>query len=195
MHLLIDNYDSFTFNVVQALGTLGAEVRVVRNDALSVDEAVALKPRSLIISPGPGRPRDAGISLELIKRLADDTPILGICLGHQCIVEAYGGVVERAPRVMHGKTSRIYHDGRTLYDGLGNPFEATRYHSLIALEDSLPAELEVSSFTSDGEIMGVRHKKRPVEGVQFHPESILTLEGSTLLENFLRGCAVAGGGR
>ncbi|MBU0741940.1 aminodeoxychorismate/anthranilate synthase component II [bacterium] len=195
MHLLIDNYDSFTYNVVQALGTLGAEVKVVRNDALSVDEAVALRPRSLIISPGPGRPRDAGISLELIRRLAGETPILGICLGHQCIVEAYGGVVDRAQRVMHGKVSPIYHDGRTLYDGLGNPFEATRYHSLIAFEDSLPPELEVSSFTSAGEVMGVRHRELPVEGVQFHPESILTREGPTLLGNFLQGCAAAGGGR
>jgi len=195
MHLLIDNYDSFTFNVVQALGSLGAEVKVVRNDAISVDEAVALRPKSLIISPGPGRPRDAGISLELIVRLAGETPILGICLGHQCIVEAYGGVVDRAPRVMHGKTSRIYHDGRTLYDGLGNPFEATRYHSLIAPEESLPAELEVSSFTKAGEVMGVRHRELPIEGVQFHPESILTTEGPTLLENFLRGCVASGGGR
>ena len=195
MHLLIDNYDSFTYNVVQALGTLGAEVKVVRNDALSVDEAVALRPRSLIVSPGPGRPRDAGISLELIKRLAGETPILGICLGHQCIVEVFGGVVERAERVMHGKVSRIYHDGRTIYDGLGNPFEATRYHSLIAPEASLPPELEVSSFTSDGEVMGVRHRELPVEGVQFHPESILTREGPPLLANFLQVCAAAGGGR
>jgi len=195
MHLLIDNYDSFTYNVVQALGTLGAEVEVVRNDAITVDDAVALAPDSIIISPGPGRPSDAGVSLALIERLAGETPILGICLGHQCIVEAFGGVVDRAERVMHGKTSRIYHDGRTLYDGLGNPFEATRYHSLIAFEDSLPAALEVSSFTSDGEIMGVRHREWPVEGVQFHPESILTGEGSTLLGNFLQGCAAAGGGR
>ena len=195
MHLLIDNYDSFTYNVVQALGTLGAEVEVVRNDAITVDDAVALAPDSIIISPGPGRPSDAGVSLALIERLAGETPILGICLGHQCIVEAFGGVVDRAERVMHGKTSRIYHDGRTLYDGLGNPFEATRYHSLIAFEDSLPAALEVSSFTSDGEIMGVRHREWPVEGVQFHPESILTREGPTLLGNFLQGCAAAGGGR
>ena len=195
MHLLVDNYDSFTYNVVQALGSLGAEVQVVRNDALSVDEAVGLAPDSLIISPGPGRPRDAGISLELITRLAGETPILGICLGHQCIVEAFGGRVERAERVMHGKTSRIYHDGRTLYDGLGNPFEATRYHSLIAPEDGLPPELEVSSFTSAGEVMGVRHRQFNVEGVQFHPESILTGEGPTLLANFLRGCAAVGGGR
>ncbi len=195
MHLLVDNYDSFTYNVVQALGTLGAEVHVVRNDALGVDEAVALKPASLIISPGPGRPSDAGISLELISRLGGTTPILGICLGHQCIVEAYGGVVQRAERVMHGKTSRIYHDGRTLYNGLGNPFEATRYHSLIAPEESLPPELEVSSFTSAGEVMGVRHREFPIEGVQFHPESILTGEGPTLLGNFLRSCAAVGGGR
>ncbi len=194
MHLLIDNYDSFTFNVVQALETLGVEVQVERNDALAVDEAVALKPESLIISPGPGRPRDAGISMALIQRLAEDVPILGICLGHQCIVEVYGGVVDRAERVMHGKVSHIYHDGRTLYDGLGNPFEATRYHSLIAFEDKLPAELEVSSFTSVGEVMGVRHRELSVEGVQFHPESILTLEGPTLLGNFLRGHTRAGEG-
>lgn len=195
MHLLIDNYDSFTFNVVQALGALEAETRVVRNDAITVDEAVALRPESLIISPGPGRPADAGVSMALIERLAGEVPVLGICLGHQCIVEVWGGVVERAPRVMHGKTSRIYHDGRTLYDGLGNPFEATRYHSLIAPEDRLPAELEVSAFTRDGEVMGVRHRELPVEGVQFHPESILTVEGPSLLKNFLRGCALAGGGR
>jgi len=195
MHLLIDNYDSFTYNVVQALGTLGAEVQVVRNDVMSVEEVVGLAPDSLIISPGPGRPRDAGISLELIKRLSGETPILGICLGHQCIVEAFGGVVDRAQRVMHGKVSRIYHDGRTLYDGLGNPFEATRYHSLIAPEESLPAELEVASFTKAGEVMGVRHRELPVDGVQFHPESILTREGPSLLENFLRCCAAAGGGR
>jgi anthranilate synthase/aminodeoxychorismate synthase-like glutamine amidotransferase len=195
MHLLIDNYDSFTYNVVQALGTLGAEVKVVRNDVMSVEEAVGLAPESLIISPGPGRPRDAGISLALIDRLAGEVPILGICLGHQCIVEAFGGVVQRAERVMHGKTSRIYHDGRTIYDGLGNPFEATRYHSLIAPEGDLPDALEVSSFTSAGEVMGVRHRELPVEGVQFHPESILTLEGPTLLGNFLRRCALAQGGR
>lgn len=186
MHLMIDNYDSFTFNVVQALATLGAEVEVVRNDALSVEEIVARRPASLIISPGPGRPADAGVSLAAIRELAGQVPILGVCLGHQCIVEVFGGEVVRADRVMHGKTSRIYNDGRTLYEGLSNPFEATRYHSLIAREESLPAVLEVSAFTSEGEIMGVRHRVHPIEGVQFHPESILTREGPALFANFLR---------
>ena len=186
MHLMIDNYDSFTFNVVQALATLGAEVEVVRNDALSVGEIVARRPASLIVSPGPGRPADAGVSLAAIRELAGRVPILGVCLGHQCIVEVFGGEVVRADRVMHGKTSRIYNDGRTLYEGLSNPFEATRYHSLIAREESLPAALEVSAFTSEGEIMGVRHRVHPVEGVQFHPESILTREGPALFANFLR---------
>ena len=186
MHLMIDNYDSFTFNVVQALATLGAEVEVVRNDALSVAEIVARRPASLIVSPGPGRPADAGVSLAAIRELAGQVPILGVCLGHQCIVEVFGGEVVRADRVMHGKTSRIYNDGRTLYEGLSNPFEATRYHSLIAREESLPAELEVSAFTSEGEIMGVRHRVHPIEGVQFHPESILTREGPALFANFLR---------
>jgi anthranilate synthase/aminodeoxychorismate synthase-like glutamine amidotransferase len=186
MHLMIDNYDSFTFNVVQALATLGAEVEVVRNDALSVEEIVARRPASLIISPGPGRPADAGVSLAAIRELAGQVPILGVCLGHQCIVEVFGGEVVRADRVMHGKTSRIYNDGRTLYEGLSNPFEATRYHSLIAREESLPAALEVSAFTSEGEIMGVRHRVHPIEGVQFHPESILSREGPALFANFLR---------
>ena len=186
MHLMIDNYDSFTFNVVQALASLGAEVEVVRNDALSVAEIAARRPASLIISPGPGRPADAGVSLAAIRELAGRVPILGVCLGHQCIVEVFGGEVVRADRVMHGKTSRIYNDGRTLYEGLSNPFEATRYHSLIAREESLPAVLEVSAFTSEGEIMGVRHRVHPIEGVQFHPESILTREGPALFANFLR---------
>ncbi|MBK7703571.1 MAG: aminodeoxychorismate/anthranilate synthase component II [bacterium] len=186
MHLMIDNYDSFTFNVVQALASLGAEVEVVRNDALSVAEIAARRPASLIISPGPGRPADAGVSLAAVRELAGRVPILGVCLGHQCIVEAFGGEVVRADRVMHGKTSRIYNDGRTLYEGLSNPFEATRYHSLIAREESLPAVLEVSAFTSEGEIMGVRHRVHPIEGVQFHPESILTREGPALFANFLR---------
>ncbi|MBK6898862.1 MAG: aminodeoxychorismate/anthranilate synthase component II [bacterium] len=191
MHLMIDNYDSFTFNVVQALASLGAEVEVVRNDALSVAEIVARRPASLIVSPGPGRPADAGVSLAAIRELAGQVPILGVCLGHQCIVEAFGGEVVRAERVMHGKTSRIYNDGRTLYEGLSNPFEATRYHSLIAREESLPAVLEVSAFTSEGEIMGVRHRAHPIEGVQFHPESILTREGPALFANFLRLAAAA----
>ena len=196
MHLLIDNYDSFTYNVVQALGELGAEVKVERNDALTVDEAVALNPQSLIVSPGPGTPDDAGISVELIRRLGGSVPILGICLGHQSIVAAYGGEITRADRVMHGKTSHVYHDGRTIYDGLSNPFTATRYHSLLVREDDLPDALEVASYTSEGEIMGVRHREHFIEGVQFHPESILSVEGKDLLANFLRrGAAAAGGVR
>jgi len=186
MHLLIDNYDSFTFNILQALGELGAEIQVIRNDRISVDDAVALRPQSLIISPGPGTPQHAGISTELIRHLAGTIPILGVCLGHQCIVEAFGGNIDRAERVMHGKVSNVYHDSRTIYDNLPNPFEATRYHSLIARESELPAELEASAYTSEGEIMGVRLKDRPVEGVQFHPESILTPEGRELFSNFLK---------
>ena len=185
MHLLIDNYDSFTFNIVQALGELGADIRVIRNDRVSVEEANALGPESLIISPGPGTPGDAGISMALIRHFAGSIPVLGVCLGHQCIVEVFGGVVERAARVMHGKVSNVYHDGRTLYAGLSNPFTATRYHSLIAGEETLPDSLEVSAYTSSGEIMGVRMKSGQVEGVQFHPESILTPEGMRLLSNFL----------
>lgn len=185
MHLLIDNYDSFTFNIVQALGELGADVRVYRNDQIGVAEAEALGPASLIISPGPGGPKDAGVSLALIERFAEEVPILGVCLGHQCIVEAFGGSIARARRVMHGKVSNIYHDGRTIYDGLSNPFTATRYHSLIVLEENVPDVLEVSAYTSEGEIMGVRLKGLPVEGVQFHPESILSPEGNRLLSNFL----------
>jgi anthranilate synthase/aminodeoxychorismate synthase-like glutamine amidotransferase len=192
MHLLIDNYDSFTYNIAQAIGALGEEVRVVRNDAIDIAGAEALAPDSLIVSPGPGRPEDAGISKALIAHFADRIPVLGVCLGHQCIVEAFGGTIVRASRVMHGKISGIYHDGRTVYDGLSNPFSATRYHSLIALERSLPDLLEISAYTSEGEVMGVRLKGRPVEGVQFHPESILTPEGAKLLSNFLgigRGAA------
>jgi len=185
MHLLIDNYDSFTYNIAQAIGTLGREVRVVRNDEIDVDGAVSLQPHTLIVSPGPGRPRDAGISKTLIRRFHEDIPVLGICLGHQCIVEEFGGEIRRAANVMHGKVSNVYHDNRTIFDGLTNPFTATRYHSLIASEGTLPTVLEVSAYTSEGEIMGVRMTGRPVEGVQFHPESILTTEGSRLLENFL----------
>jgi len=185
MHLLIDNYDSFTFNVAQYIGELGHEVEVVRNDAIDVARAEAMQPRTLIVSPGPGRPGDAGRSIELIKHFSERIPVLGICLGHQCIVEAFGGVVDRASRVMHGKVWNVYHDGRTIYDGISNPFTATRYHSLIAREEELPEGLEISAYTSEGEIMGVRVKGRPVEGVQFHPESILTPEGKKLLLNFL----------
>ena len=185
MHLLIDNYDSFTYNVAQAIGELGHDVRVIRNDAIDVAGADELSPRSLIISPGPGRPTDAGISKELITHFAGKIPVLGICLGHQCIVEAFGGVVDRASRVMHGKVSSVYHDGRTLYDGVSNPFSATRYHSLIVEEETLPDSIEIAAYTSEGEIMGVRVKGQNVEGVQFHPESILTPEGKKLLSNFL----------
>ncbi len=186
MHLLIDNYDSFTFNIVQALGELGEKVRVFRNDRITADEAAALEPESLVISPGPGTPADAGVSIELIKHFAGAIPILGVCLGHQCIVAAYGGTIERADRVMHGKVSNIYHDGKTIYDSLSNPFSATRYHSLIVHEQNLPDALQVSAYTSEGEIMGVRLADRRIEGVQFHPESILTPEGKGLLANYLQ---------
>jgi para-aminobenzoate synthetase component 2 len=185
MHLLIDNYDSFTYNVAQAVGALGREIVVKRNDEIDLEGAADLRPESLIVSPGPGRPKDAGISKALIRHFFDKIPVLGICLGHQCLVEEFGGVIDRAENVMHGKVSNVYHDNRTIYDGLSNPFAATRYHSLIVGENTLPPELEVSAYTSEGEIMGVRMKGRPVEGVQFHPESILTEEGVRLIENFL----------
>jgi anthranilate synthase/aminodeoxychorismate synthase-like glutamine amidotransferase len=185
LHLMIDNYDSFTYNIAQAIGALGRTIRVIRNDEIDVAGAADLRPRSLLVSPGPGRPEDAGVSKSLIRHFHDKIPVLGICLGHQCIVEEFGGVIERAAHVKHGKTSSIYHDNRTIYDGLSNPFTATRYHSLIAGENTLPEGLEVSAYTSEGEIMGVRLTGRPVEGVQFHPESILTPEGNRLLENFL----------
>lgn len=185
MILLVDNYDSFTWNLVQALGEQGAEVRVVRNDAITVAEATALAPAALVVSPGPGGPRDAGVSLDLIEAFTGQVPVLGVCLGHQCIVHAAGGSVVRAARPVHGKTSRIYHDGAGLFAGLSNPFEATRYHSLIAAEADLPPALRVTAYTSAGEIMGVRHVQHAVEGVQFHPESILTEHGHALLRNFL----------
>jgi anthranilate synthase/aminodeoxychorismate synthase-like glutamine amidotransferase len=185
VHLLIDNYDSFTFNIAQAMGALGEDVRVVRNDAIDVGGIAALAPETIIISPGPGRPDDAGVSKQVVAHFADTIPLLGICLGHQCMVEVFGGAVVRAKRVMHGKVSSVYHDGRTIYDGLSNPFSATRYHSLIAEERGLTDLLEISAYTSEGEVMGVRLKGRPVEGVQFHPESILTPEGNRLLSNFL----------
>ena len=192
MHLLIDNYDSFTYNIVQALGELGAKIEVRRNDAITVAEAESLKPESLIISPGPGYPKDAGVSVDLIKAFTGQVPILGVCLGHQCIVEAFGGKITRAERVMHGKTSRVYHDGATIYHGLSNPFTATRYHSLIARESDLPVDLQVASYTSGGEIMGVRAKDARIEGFQFHPESILTPEGGKLLGNFLQSARPEG---
>jgi anthranilate synthase/aminodeoxychorismate synthase-like glutamine amidotransferase len=189
MILLIDNYDSFTYNLVQYLGELGAEPRVIRNDALSIDEVVALQPDGVVISPGPGTPDQAGVSLEVIRRLGERTPILGVCLGHQAIGQAFGGTVARAKTQMHGKTSEIRHDGQGVFAGLSNPFTATRYHSLVILPDSVPADLEVTAWAEDGEIMGVRHRKLPIEGVQFHPESILTLEGKRLLGNFLGAAA------
>jgi anthranilate synthase component 2 len=186
MLLMIDNYDSFTYNLVQYLGELGEDVRVRRNDAVTVDEIVAQRPDRIVISPGPCSPNEAGVSVEVIKRLTGRIPILGVCLGHQCIGAALGGNVVRADRIMHGKTSPIRHDGRTLFAGLSNPFDATRYHSLVIERASLPPELEISAWTDEGEIMGVRHKTEKLEGVQFHPESILTIEGKKLLENFVR---------
>ena len=183
--LLIDNYDSFTYNLYQALRVLGAEVVVARNDRLSAEEALEAGPTHLVISPGPGRPEDAGITGELLKLFHDRIPILGVCLGHQALAQVWGGRVERAPRVMHGKTSPVYHDQQGIYEGVPSPFEATRYHSLLVLEEGLPPELEISAYTSDGEIMGLRMKGLPVEGVQFHPESVLTREGKRILSNFL----------
>jgi len=183
--VMIDNYDSFVYNLVQYLGELGVELRVFRNDAVTVDDILALRPDGVVISPGPCSPREAGISVELIRRLAGRVPILGVCLGHQAIGEAFGGRVVRAPEIVHGKTSWIYHDGRTIFKGLSNPFEATRYHSLIVAREGLPECLEVSAWTENGLIMGLRHREYPIEGVQFHPESILTVEGKALLRNFL----------
>ena len=185
MLLMIDNYDSFTYNLVQYLGELGEDVRVYRNDALSIAQIEALRPDRIVISPGPCSPSEAGISVEVITRLGGRVPILGVCLGHQCIGAALGGRIVRADRIMHGKTSPIRHDGRTLFAGLPNPFDATRYHSLLIERATLPDCLEVSAWTDEGEIMGVRHKQQLLEGVQFHPESILTLEGKRLLKNFL----------
>ncbi len=184
--LLIDNYDSFTYNLVQAFAAMGASVMVYRNDAISVDESVALEPTHLVISPGPGRPENAGVSLDMIAAWAGKLPILGVCLGHQSIVQQHGGEIVRAGRLMHGKTSMVEHDGRTIFAGLSSPFEVGRYHSLCAEEASLPDALEITAKTSRGEIMGVRHKSLPIEGVQFHPESVLTPEGNTLMANFMR---------
>ena len=184
--LLIDNYDSFTYNLVQAFLVLGAEVSVYRNDALSPEAARALAPTHLCISPGPGTPYDAGVSMDMIRAFAGSIPVLGVCLGHQSIVEVFGGKVVRAARLMHGKTSLVRHDGRTLFAGLPEPCEVGRYHSLIAAPQSVPATLEVSARTAEGEIMGVRHRTLSVEGVQFHPESILTPDGPRLLGNFLQ---------
>jgi anthranilate synthase component II len=184
MIAVIDNYDSFTYNLVQYLGELGAEVRVFRNDAIDPGELESLHPSHVVISPGPGEPCDAGISSEVIRRLGPERPTLGVCLGHQCIAEVFGGIVIRAPRLMHGKTSAIHHYGEGLFMGIPSPFNATRYHSLI-VDEALPDELEVTAFTSANEIMGLRHKRFPIYGVQFHPESILTQYGRQVLINFL----------
>ena len=186
MVVMIDNYDSFTYNLVQYLGELGQEVRVFRNDRVGVDEIEALGPSHIVISPGPCTPAEAGISKAVIAHFAGKVPVLGVCLGHQAIGEVFGGKVIRAERLMHGKTSLIHHDGRGLFAGVPNPFEATRYHSLIIARDSMPADLELTAWTDAGEIMGVRHRRFAVEGVQFHPESILTRVGHDLLRNFLK---------
>ena len=183
--LLIDNYDSFTYNLVQAFAAQGVEVLVYRNDAISVDEALRLEPTHVVISPGPGHPKDAGISLDMIAAFAGRVPLLGVCLGHQSLVQHFGGDIVRAPRLMHGKTSLAQHDGKTIYEGLPQPLEVGRYHSLCAEHATLPDELEVTARTDRDEIMGVRHRELPLEGVQFHPESVLTPEGDRLMANFI----------
>ena len=185
MILLIDNYDSFTYNLYQYLSELGAEVRVVRNDRTTVEDVEALRPRGIVISPGPCTPREAGISVELVRRLAGRVPILGVCLGHQCIGEAFGGRVVGAGEIVHGKTSLVHHTGQGVLRGLPDPFPAVRYHSLVVERDSLPEELEVTAWTEKGLVMGLRHRRLPVEGVQFHPESIATPVGKQILQNFL----------
>jgi len=184
--LLIDNYDSFTYNLVQAFAADGAEVQVFRNDAIGTDEAVALEPTHLVISPGPGRPEDAGSSLDMIATFSEQIPLLGVCLGHQCLVSYFGGSIVRAERLMHGKTSLVQHDDGSLFAGISQPFEAGRYHSLCAEPKTLPAVLKLTAKTERGEIMGVCHKSLPLNGVQFHPESVLTPQGSKLLANFMR---------
>jgi anthranilate synthase component 2 len=193
--VVIDNYDSFTYNLVQYLGTLGAAVEVHRNDAITVDALAARPLQGLVISPGPGEPRDAGISEAAITKLAGTVPVLGVCLGHQALGEAYGGRIVRAARLMHGKTSPILHRGRGLFAGLDNPFEATRYHSLVVERESLPDSLEVVAWTPEGEIMGLKHKDTETWGVQFHPESVLTRQGLALIENFLTLCRQHEGSR
>ena len=184
--LLIDNYDSFTYNLVQAFAAHGADVMVYRNDMISVAEGLAINPTHLVISPGPGRPENAGVSLAMIEAFAGKVPILGVCLGHQCIVQQQGGNIVRAEQLMHGKTSAIKHDGKTVFEGVSQPFEVGRYHSLCAAADALPDTLQVTAETDSGVIMGVRHKSLPIEGVQFHPESVLTPEGDTVMTNFMR---------
>ena len=185
MVIIIDNYDSFTYNLVQQIGAFGARMEVFRNDKVNLEKIEEKRPDHIIISPGPCTPKEAGISNDIIKHFSGRIPILGVCLGHQCIAHSYGAEVVRARRLMHGKTSMIRHDGKTIYKGLSNPFEATRYHSLIVKEDTLPNCLEVTARADNDEIMGIRHKEHPLEGVQFHPESFLTEEGPKLLENFL----------
>jgi para-aminobenzoate synthetase component II len=185
MILMIDNYDSFTYNLVQYLGEMGEELKVIRNDQTSIRGIAKLDPQFLMVSPGPCSPNEAGISLEAIKNFSGKTPIFGVCLGHQSIAQVFGGDVVRAERLMHGKTSMVYHDGKTIFEGLENPFPAARYHSLIVKKETIPDCLEVSAWTEEGEIMAIRHKTLPVEGVQFHPESILTTPGKQLLRNFI----------
>lgn len=189
MLLMIDNYDSFTYNLVQYLAELGEDVAVYRNDEIALDDVARLKPQKIVISPGPCSPNEAGISVPLIERFAGEIPILGVCLGHQSIGQALRGRIVHAKQLMHGKTSMIHHTGQGVFSGLPNPFRATRYHSLVIERESLPAELEVTAWTDDGEIMGVRHRTLPLEGVQFHPESILTEHGHALLANFLKSAA------
>lgn len=184
--LLIDNYDSFTYNLVQAFGAMGADVRVHRNDEITVADAVALAPTHLVISPGPGNPDDAGISLQMIAAFEEKLPILGVCLGHQCLVQHYGGEIVRADRLMHGKTSEATHDGKTIFTNIEKPMVVGRYHSLCARAEDLPAVLELTATTDEGEVMAVRHRQFSIEGVQFHPESVLTPDGNRLLANFLR---------
>ena len=186
MILVIDNYDSFTYNLVQYLGEMGEELKVYRNDAIGIEGIRKLKPSRIVISPGPGNPKEAGISKNVIKILGPKIPVLGVCLGHQCIGEVFGGKVVGAKRLMHGKTSPIFHDGKRIFKNIDNPFIATRYHSLLVERKSLPKDLEITAETKEKEIMGLRHKNHPTWGVQFHPESILTLEGKKILRNFLR---------
>lgn len=186
MLVMIDNYDSFTYNLVQYFGELGQDIKVFRNDEVTLEEIQALNPDHIVISPGPGNPDDGGVSNDVIREMGKTTPVLGVCLGHQCMGQVYGGNVTRAPRLMHGKTSSVYHKGKGVFYGVPSPFRATRYHSLI-VEEPLPDCLEVTAFTRDGEVMGVRHKEYPVVGVQFHPESILTEHGKRILQNFLDG--------
>lgn len=187
MILLIDNYDSFVYNLAQFLGELGAVIQVKRNDKISIKEIERLKPTSIIISPGPGTPKDSGISPEVIMHFKEKTPIMGVCLGHQTIGEVFGGKVIRAKKILHGKTSKIHHDGKTIFENIENPFTATRYHSLIVERESLPDCFTLSAWTEDNTVMGIRHKKYKIEGVQFHPESVLTEAGMEILKNFIKG--------